>query len=302
MGKCEICGKSTKRDYSLCSDCYELFQIGEIVQCEECDTYHNIDKPCPECGIYESLPKEGFTECVLCGNKTKGYAFCKECWEEHDDEDLLEMLNDIISERSKWKKCPDCGEIFDAFSICDCKASKKDELTCIICGEPSNGKHFCLDCYNKYKNKVILLKIHKCVFPTGEPLNEDYEGKYTCKDGHIVKSKSEVLIDNFLFENGILHAYEKKLPYGKTEKEVLHPDFFLKDYLGKGEHVYIEHWGYNENNKNYTETKKFKIDLYKKLGITLVCTNERKDIADIDATLERKLNKNNIVKNEINDN
>ena len=66
-----------------------------------------------------------------------------------------------------------------------------DELTCIICGEPSNGKHFCIKCYKKYKEKVVLLKVHKCEFPTGEPLDESYEGVYECEDGHIVKSISE---------------------------------------------------------------------------------------------------------------
>ena len=25
------------------------------------------------------------------------------------------------------------------------------DLTCIICGEPSNGKHFCVKCYHEYK-------------------------------------------------------------------------------------------------------------------------------------------------------
>ena len=37
----------------------------------------------------------------------------------------------------------------------------ENDLTCIICGEPSNGKHFCLNCYSKYKNKAIDLKIFK---------------------------------------------------------------------------------------------------------------------------------------------
>ena len=42
------------------------------------------------------------------------------------------------------------------------KKENNDELTCIICGKTSNGKHFCNDCYNEYKNSVIEIKITNC--------------------------------------------------------------------------------------------------------------------------------------------
>lgn len=157
------------------------------------------------------------------------------------------------------------------------------------CNRINDGLLFCSGCYYKYKNKEILVKITNC--SNVELLDESYEGRYTCKDGHIVKSKSERDIDNYLFEHGISHAYEKELPYGSTEKEVLNPDFFLPNYLGPGNHVYIEHWGYNENNIQYTKTKKFKMPIYEKLQITLVCTYEKTDMGRIDTVLDRKLNK-----------
>ena len=31
-----------------------------------------------------------------------------------------------------------------------------DELTCIICGETSNGKHFCIDCYKNTKTVLLI--------------------------------------------------------------------------------------------------------------------------------------------------
>ena len=37
-----------------------------------------------------------------------------------------------------------------------------DELTCIICGKPSNGKHFCLSCYNEYKDHSVDIRITNC--------------------------------------------------------------------------------------------------------------------------------------------
>ena len=40
--------------------------------------------------------------------------------------------------------------------------------------------------------------------------------------------------------------------------------------------------------------------IYEKLGITLICTNEKNDMADIDTVLDRKLNKDFIKEHEIN--
>ena len=215
------------------------------------------------------------------------------------------------------EQCEDCGVWNNTGETCKCKISdeqldtnelsdknrviivnEKNKSRCITCGKKTDGLLFCSECYRKYSKKELLFKITGC--SSVELLDEDYEGRYTCKDGHVVKSKSERDIDNYLFENDIPHAYEKPLPYGKTEKEVLHPDFYLPHYLGKGRHVYIEHWGYNENNLQYAKTKKFKMPIYKKLGITLICTYEKTDSGDIDAILERKLNKQFIEENSIN--
>ena len=213
--------------------------------------------------------------------------------------------------------CVDCGKWHDIDKPCECKNEKnttkesvndqenksivineQNKHKCITCGKAVDGLLFCSNCYRQYKNKELYFKISNC--STVELLDENYEGRYTCKDGHIVKSKSEREIDNYLFEHNIPHAYEKALPYGATEKEVLHPDFYLPNYLGNKKHVYIEHWGYNENNKDYTKTKKFKMPIYEKLKVTLICTNEKSDMADIDTVLDRKLNKDFIKENEIN--
>lgn len=216
------------------------------------------------------------------------------------------------------EQCPDCNAWHNIDETCKCKRPKKEKIyqteeteqnnvvvineenkhKCITCGKSVDGLLFCPSCYRQYKNKELYFKISNC--SNVELLDENYEGRYTCKDGHIVKSKSEREIDNYLFEHNIPHAYEKALPYGATDKEVLHPDFYLPNYLGEKKPVYIEHWGYNENNKDYTKTKKFKMPIYEKLGITLICTNEKNDMADIDTVLDRKLNKDFIKEHEIN--
>ena len=176
--------------------------------------------------------------------------------------------------------------------------NEQNKSRCITCGKKTDGLLFCASCYHKYSNKELLFKITNC--SSVELRDDSYEGRYTCKDGHIVKSKSERDIDNYLFEHDIPHAYEKALPYGAGEKEILHPDFYLPHYLGKGKHVYIEHWGLNENNLHYAKSKIFKISKYKELKITLVCTHEKTDTGDIETILDQKLNKAFIKENEIN--
>ena len=161
------------------------------------------------------------------------------------------------------------------------------EAKCIACGRKVNpGFLFCSDCYHKYVDKKLLVEITNC--KDIKILDESYEGKYTCKDGHVVKSKAELIIDNYLFEHMIPHAYEKALPIDANAEHDLHPDFCLPNFNGSGEDVYIEYWGFNDNNIKYTESKNYKIKIYKEKKITIIST-EDKDISDIEASLNRKL-------------
>lgn len=301
---CPICGEPTRvymgnaRKDGLCAKHANDLKQGKLYKCEICDSWHYADEKC-KCSpiVFDELPTNGFEKCVICGEESNGYAFCKTCYRKHSNEELLEILNgksEIQSEKTRVEDLFQTYEDINKTIVIDSNNKSK----CIICGKQTDGLLFCPSCYYKYKDKEILFKVTKC--SNIELLDENYEGRYTCKDGHVVKSKSERDIDNYLFEHGISHAYEKELPYGATEKEVLHPDFFLPNYLGNGKHVYIEHWGYNENNIQYTKTKKFKMPIYEKLGITLVCTYEKTDMGRIDTVLERKLNKQFIQEGEIN--
>lgn len=301
---CEKCGKYSGK-YPLCKDCYY-----------EDDDFDEIDEE-------DEDEDEEDLICPICGEPTNVYFG-------NPRNDRLCRKHGSLANKGEIVQCEDCGTWNNAREACHCKKpvpkkivkeppkettisepeetdneikkviviNEENKSRCITCGKKTNGLLFCSSCYHKYNKKELLFKITEC--SSVELLDENYEGRFVCKDGHIVKSKSEREIDNYLFEKGISHAYEKSLPYGKTEKEVLHPDFFLPHYLGRDKHVWLEHWGYNDNNRDYTKTKKFKMDIYEKLGITLVCTYEETDTSDIDSALDRKLNKANITENEIN--
>lgn len=172
----------------------------------------------------------------------------------------------------------------------DNKKDDNDErliTKCIACGkETKNGNLFCIQCYHKYKDKKLLVKIVKC--KEIEIMDESYEGMFKCRDGHIVKSKSEREIDNYLFEKGIAHAYEKSISIDEDKNHDIHPDFCLPNFKKSGKNVYIEHWGFNSNNIEYTKSKNYKLKQYKKLGLTVISTTE-KDMNDPEAALDRKL-------------
>lgn len=94
---------------------------------------------------------------------------------------------------------------------------------------------------------VRLLKAH------GVQLRPDgWEGgkRFTCQDGHLVRSTYERRVDDWLSEHGVEHIYEPSLPFSPMHKA---------DFLANG--WYIEVWGVTQN-QAYQERKQRKLELY----------------------------------------
>jgi hypothetical protein len=122
---------------------------------------------------------------------------------------------------------------------------------------------------------------------TGVPISDDFRLKipanHRTTDGHYVRSRAEMLIDNFLYYNKIIHAYEKKV----NIEEPLFCDFFIPNY-----NIYIEFWGMDENVK-YAERKKRKQELYAKYNFKLIEISD-KDLENLDEILATKLRIHNV--------
>jgi hypothetical protein len=112
---------------------------------------------------------------------------------------------------------------------------------------------------------------------------EKFEAKHRATDGHFVRSKAEMLIDNWLYMAEIVHAYERKLPV----EEDVYCDFYIP--TGK---VYIEYWGY-ENDPKYLKRKETKREIYKKYGFNLIELQDE-HVQNLDDILPRLLLKHGI--------
>jgi len=106
--------------------------------------------------------------------------------------------------------------------------------------------------------------------------------KYKTRDGHFVRSRGEVMIDNYLYTSRVAHAYELDLILTDSERMV--PDFTV---LTPNGNVYIEFWGL-EGQSDYDKNTEKKKRLYEKYDLSLI--NVRPDDLDnLDSILSQKL-------------
>jgi len=133
-----------------------------------------------------------------------------------------------------------------------------------------NGKETIKNDSEKQKNSVV------------DNFRTQFPANYRTKDGHQVRSRAEAIIDNALYDYGLAHAYERKLPI----EENVYSDFYIPSKNG-GKAVYIEFWGL-ENEPKYADRKKVKKDIYNKYDLNLIELSD-KHIENLDDYLPRML-------------
>ncbi len=126
--------------------------------------------------------------------------------------------------------------------------------------------------------KEIQQQTETATKPVSDNFREKFPATFRTKDGHWVRSRAEVIIDNALYDYKLAHAYERKLPI----EEDLYSDFFIPT-----ENVYIEYWGM-ENDPKYLERKTIKLEIYKKYDFKLIELTDD-DISNLDDQLPKKL-------------
>lgn len=224
--------------------------------------------------------------CVICGAPSGMYPLCREHLQEKQNGNIL--------------KCEECGTWHYKDKPCKCnpqqKQINKDENkidkknpaetivnNCILCGaETKVGYHFCVSCYTKYSSKSITVQIKNCKEIT---ITDEYGNKeIKNKAGVLVRSLSEKIVSDELYDRGIRYQYEPTVPYLKENGEIgeLHPDFYLPDY-----DLYLEHWGI-ENNIKYESSRQFKEKIYHEQSKNVAGTTPD-DLKDISAAIAKIL-------------
>ena len=170
--------------------------------------------------------------CPICGEPTNVYMG-------NARRDRLCKKHGSLANKGEIKLCTNCGKWYKTDENCQCTKSvatteikeNTSDITCILCGEPSNGKHFCLKCYREYKDHSVDIRIKNC--RDIEIIDKYGNKKIKTKDGRFVRSLSEKIILDYFFDHYVRVVYEKTIPYinEKGENAELYPDFYLQDYI-----------------------------------------------------------------------
>ncbi len=94
----------------------------------------------------------------------------------------------------------------------------------------------------------------------GEGQARGVDDHWLALDGHHLRSKEELLIDNWLYLNGVVHSTSHPLPFD-SEAEA---DFYLPD----GQ-VYLEYWGFDKT-PAYLKRKLARQALYQQHELSLI--------------------------------
>lgn len=107
---------------------------------------------------------------------------------------------------------------------------------------------------------------------------QKFEAKHRTLDGHYVRSKGELLIDNWLYMAGVVHAYERQLPIDQD----ITSDFYLP--AGK---VYLQYWGSDSGPTAEKDQEKVRM-IYHEHAFNLIELNYE-DVTKLDEILPSKL-------------
>lgn len=192
----------------------------------------------------------GHYECIICGKATYKYHhnLCKRHYNQaHSNPELNDKELTYSKRLQKY---------FETYNILKYKNLSDEEFQNNLLILVTLGIHnkYLIE---RYKSDIFYLKYLNKHFSQNENINTDiidfrkkFPTKYRCDDGHYVRSKAEIQIDNYLYNNKILHVYEKL--YTDNYGNNYYPDFYLPQL-----NLFIEYFGKNdEQYNNKVELKK----------------------------------------------
>ena len=170
----------------------------------------------------------------------------------------------IFKPKKRYSKCCSlqCGQIYQFGSL---PYTKDDVINGILNKyEELSRTPQRRDCLKRVASAASRLfgTWNKAIIECGlEPNSSKYQRvRLKCKDGHIADSISEMIIDDWFFDNNIKHMRNKKYPDSNFDC-----DFYFPDY-----DLWVEYFGLLGQVKKYDEGVKIKRKLIKKHSLKFV--------------------------------
>ena len=308
--KCPVCGEPTYLVYGnprkdkLCKSCGLKANKGEIIQCPDCGKWNEKDVVC------ECKNTNNKQTCIICGKPSNGKDFCSDCYAKiqnslkgiNKNKDYFSLKDHYFHLQSSIYRITNkeyiVTNIYRLIAIAlatkaYCKNNYLEERVI-------EDVKYILEKKNIKKN-TSAEEFSENSITTSEEIIEDKINIATANikdnraiDGHLCLSPQEVSIDDYLYQNDIVHAYNKPVKeIPETERAVVADWFIPISTKGKGKGVYIEYWGI-DNEESYEENKQEKLPLYKKYDVPLIEINKNdiKDTQSLETFLYRKLKEN----------
>lgn len=273
MRKCDVLGCEeilTKPDHKMCLRHWRAGRDGKLEDCENCGAiFESKLAHCPKCGPVGAANRGDQLSSTKIGRRFGLSA---------------QQMNLVFAELGWTQKGPSNKGWEPTEQGLRRKADQKRAS--------QTGIPYVVWPGQIVEDRVLLSAIEELRAPESSVANEaqpeqdqdfganrpDKPGTLRAADGHLVRSRGELLIDNWLYMGGILHAYERRLPI----EEEAYCDFWLPN--GK---VYIEYWGL-QGKPDYDARRKRKVELYGAHDLSLIeLSND--DIDRLDDVLPPRL-------------
>ena len=269
--------------------------------------------------------------CQICGKKSGFYPLCFDCNKLKDDGKVTKCVS-----CGKWNKttkplCHDCWSKENKSTTEKSVDKVSVEIECQICGNNSNGKPLCLDCY-KMSREGLLTKCEKCGDWKGDdkPLcydcwlksknikknaketvkkdvksrltndkpqikytNQNFREKY--KEGLTVRTKHGLLVRSRIERTIAEFLTDNGIIVQYEPTLILDGQELHPDFYIQAIGIYLEHWG--SDKPNYLKSRKIKEEIYRKHNVKYISTEES-DVDNIYDKLKIELSKCGINKTE----
>ena len=279
--KCVIsnCNEQTFGFYPLCKKHLDKIKTGEVVKNDDgqwVEIISDFEKNILQ-SVKEMEEEEQNCFCKLCGAPTtNGYQYCKECY--YNIKDRMEELDknqDPQKLKDYYYNAKDyamriynedkiyyqqltmiaitnlLNQLYDDDYLAERLHKDIDKIN-----ENLKQKNIKLDTNIKEKSQINEIKVKN---------DKDKAKIKKTQDGHFVESEFEIKVDDILYNNNIVHAYNIKVD--EIYERTVICDWYIPILPNKG--IYIELWGIKGDEK-YNKNKKEKIDLYNVHNLKLI--------------------------------